>query len=86
MERINDNRGGKFRLSTGREFRAYGWHLSICDDPEDWSARPGRSGLAYGYDGEAGVGEFEAPLTVGERHEIADHMIALWAAWKSQQR
>ena len=69
-----------YRLSTGREFYAGESTLSVS---------PGDDRIFYGYDGfthTKAVHEFDhvdgGDWTAEERAEVADHMIAVWQAWK----
>jgi hypothetical protein len=60
----------RFVLSTGREFYGFGNRLSLNGDGV----------LAYGHDGR--VDDLDnPPLTLEEKREIADAMIARWIAW-----
>lgn len=73
---------------TGRKIYAFAETFGLVDDDE------GNPCLTYGYDGhvsEARVHLDGTPdeagrevLTLAERTEIADYMIARWTAWKRE--
>jgi hypothetical protein len=67
-----------FVLSTGREFYSCTSSLSVDDDGDE---------IYYGHDGT--VDEWreygsQPPLTVEERREIAEYMIARWQRWAAR--
>jgi len=83
MERTKNG----YRLSSGREFYAHCGFVSLMpDDREDdgWKIGEGDVGRVdvFGILADNGMTWIEPPWTAVERGELADHMIALWQAFK----
>lgn len=80
------------KYENGKITFASGNVLDMCGtDSFSLSVRDGDGGLSNGYDGSVWSPETETgdaydmgDLSIADRAEIADHMIARWQQWKAE--
>lgn len=80
-----DNETSEFVLATGRRFYASCGLLSISLESFGFDVCDGCDGTVSYRGSDKSADPADAPWTPEERAEVADHMIALWQAFKEEK-